>query len=139
MLLSLNTSLKVHPIYHRLAHRVRSHVFLCLLAYYVEWQMRQRLAPLLFEDQEWLEPVEPTSVVVPKKSDTPARRKASTKRNPENYPVQSFRTLLTNLSTIAKNRVQPKLGDISVSFDKLTIPSPLQQKAFDLLGVPLIL
>ncbi|MEG4944525.1 hypothetical protein [Microcoleus sp. F4-D5] len=56
----------MRPIYHRLAHRVRSHVFLCLLAYYVEWQMREKLAPLLFEEEEWLEPVEPNSVVVPK-------------------------------------------------------------------------
>ena len=131
--------LKVRPIYHRLAHRVRSHVFLCLLAYYVEWQMRQKLAPLLFEEEEWLEPVEPNSVVVPNKSKTPAKRKASTQRNSDNFPVQSFRTLLTNLATITKNRVQPKLGGVSVSFDKLTIPSPLQQKAFDLLGVSLTL
>jgi transposase len=131
--------LKVRPIYHRLAHRVRSHVFLCLLAYYVEWHMRERLAPLLFEEEEWLEPLEPTSVVVPNKSETPARRKASTKRNSECFPVQSFRTLLTNLATITKNRVQPKLGGVSVSFDKLTIPSYLQQKALDLLEVSLTL
>ncbi len=131
--------LKVRPIYHRLAHRVRSHVFLCLLAYYVEWHMRERLAPLLFEEEEWLEPLEPTSVVVPNKSQTPRRRKASTKRNSECFPVQSFRTLLTNLATITKNRVQPKLGGVSVSFDKLTIPSSLQQKAFDLLEVSLTL
>ena len=131
--------LKVRPIYHRLAYRIRSHLFLCLLAYYVEWQMRQRLAPLLFEEEEWLEPCEPNSVVVPNKSETPARRKASTKRNSECFSVQSFRTLLTNLATITKNRVQPKLGSVSVSFDKLTIPSPLQQKACDLLGVSLTL
>ena len=131
--------LKVRPIYHRLAHRVRSHVFLCRLAYYVEWQMRERLAPLLFEEEDWLEPVEPNSVIVPNKSQTPAKRKASTKRTSENFPVQSFRTLLTNLATITKNRVQPKLGGVSVSFDKLTIPSSLQQKAFDLLEVSLTL
>ena len=101
--------------------------------------MRQKLAPLLFEEEEWLEPVEPNSVVVPNKSKTPAKRKASTQRNSDIFPVQSFRTLLTNLATITKNRVQPKLGGVSVSFDKLTIPSPLQQKAFDLLGVSLTL
>ena len=131
--------LKVRPIYHRLAHRVRAHVFLCLLAYYVEWHMRERLAPLLFEEEESLEPLESPSVVVPNKSQTPSRRKASTKRNSECFPVQSFRTLLTNLATITKNRVQPKLGGVSVSFDKLTIPSSLQQKAFDLLEVSLAL
>jgi hypothetical protein len=101
--------------------------------------MRERLAPLLFEEEEWLEPLEPTSVVVPNKSETPARRKASTKRNSECFPVQSFRTLLTNLATITKNRVQPKLEGVSVSFDKLTIPSSLQQKALDLLEVSLTL
>ncbi|MEG4892034.1 hypothetical protein QUA82_35790 [Microcoleus sp. F8-D3] len=109
------------------------------MAYYVEWHLRERLAPLLFEEEEWLEPLEPASVVVPNKSETPARRKASTKRNWECFPVQSFRTLLTNLATITKNRVQPKLGGVSVSFDKLATPTPLQQKAFDLLGVALTL
>jgi len=94
--------------------------------------MRERLAPLLFEEEDWLEPFEPMEVVVPNKSQTPAKRKASTQRTWENFPVQSFRTLLTNLATlltnlatITKNRVQPKLGGVSVSFDKLTIPSPL--------------
>lgn len=131
--------LKVRPIYHRLADRVRAHVFLCLLAYYVEWQMRQRLAPLLFFDEEWLEPDSEDSVVVPIKSDTPATRKSATKRTQEGWTVQSFRTLLTNLSTICKNRVQPKLTGVSVSFDKLTTPSALQQRALDLLGVALTL
>jgi len=100
--------------------------------------MRQRLAPLLSEDEEWLEPWESGSVVVPVKSSTPAKGKASTKRTSEDFLVQSFQTLLTNLSTIAKNRVQPKLGGVSVSFD-LTMPTPLQQRAWDLLGVSLIL
>lgn len=131
--------LKVRPIYHRLASRVRAHVFLCLLAYYVEWHMRQRLAPLLFSDEEWLESSESGSVVVPVKSDTSAKLKAATKRTQERFPVQSFRTLLTNLSTIAKNRVQPKLTGVSVSFDKLTTPSALQQRALDLLSVSLTL
>ena len=101
--------------------------------------MRGRLAPLLFEEEELLEPADSVSVVVPVRSQTPARRKASTKRTSERFPVQSFRTLLTNLATIAKNRVQPKLSGVSVSFDKLTTPTPLQQRALDLLGVSLIL
>jgi hypothetical protein len=98
--------------------------------------MRSPLAPLLFEDDEWLDPWESRSVVVRVLSATPAKRKASTKRTLEMFPVQSFRTLATNLSTIAKNRVQPKLADVSVSFH-LTAPTPLQHKAFDLLGVSL--
>ncbi|MEG4806097.1 hypothetical protein QUA82_00110 [Microcoleus sp. F8-D3] len=90
----------------------------------------------MFEADEWLYPSESGAVVVRVLSATPAKRKASTKHTLEKFPVQSFRTLLTNLSTIAKNRVQPKLAGIAVSFD-LTTPTPLQQKAFDLLGVPL--
>jgi len=98
--------------------------------------MRSPLAPLLFEDDEWLAPCESGSGVVQVLSATPATLQASTKRTLEKFPVLSFRTLVTNLSTIAKNRVQPKLGAASVSFD-LTMPNPLQQKAFDWLGVPL--
>jgi D-alanyl-D-alanine carboxypeptidase len=98
--------------------------------------MRSLLTPLLFEDDEWLDPWESASVVVQVLSATPAILQASTQRTLEKFPVQSFRTLVTNLSTIAKNRVQPKLAAASVSFD-LTMPNPLQQKAFDLLGVPL--
>jgi hypothetical protein len=60
-------------------------------------------------------------VVVPVKSETPAKRKAATKRTSEHFPVQSFRTLLTNLATMNKNRGQPKLGGVSVSFAKLTM------------------
>ena len=98
--------------------------------------MRSPLAPLLFEDDEGLDPWESGSVVVQVLSATPAKREASTKRSLEKFPVQSFPTLVTNLSTIAKNRVQPKLAGISVTFD-LTMPTPLQQKAFDLLAVSL--
>jgi hypothetical protein len=74
-------------------------------------------------------------VVVPVKSETPAKRKAATKPTSERFPLQSFRTLLTDLATMTKNRVQPKLGGVSVSFDKLTTATSLQQRAFDLLGV----
>ena len=98
--------------------------------------MRSPLALLLFEDDEWLDPWESGSVVVQVLSATPAKRKASTKRTLEKFPVQSFRTLVTNLSTIAKNRVQPKLAGVSVSLD-LTAATHLQQKSCDLLAVSL--
>jgi hypothetical protein len=98
--------------------------------------MRSPLAPLFFEDDEWLDPWESPSVVVQVLSVTSATLQASTKRTLEKFPVQSFRTLLTNLSTIAKNRVQPKLAGVSVSFD-LATATPLQQKAFDLLAASL--
>ena len=98
--------------------------------------MRSPLALLLFEDDEWLDPWESGSVVVQVLSATPATLQASTKRTLEKFPVQSFRTLVTHLSTIAKNPVQPKLAGVSVSFD-LTTPTRLQDKAFDLLVVSL--
>jgi hypothetical protein len=74
-------------------------------------------------------------VVVPVKSETPAKPKAATKPTSDRFPLQSFRRLLTDLATMTKNRVQPKLGGVSVSFDKLTTATFLQQRAFDLLGV----
>jgi hypothetical protein len=76
-------------------------------------------------------------VVVPVKSETPAKPKAARKPTSERFPLQSFRTLLMNLATMNKNRVQPKLGGFSASFDKLTTAISLQQRAFDLLGVSL--
>lgn len=131
--------LKVRPIYHRLASRVRAHVFLCLLAYYVEWHMRQRLAPLLFENEELSVVGKEDSVVVPVERQAARQRKAQRKRTLDDLPVHSFRTLLADLATIVKNRVQPKLLGVSLSFDKITNPTPLQQAALDLLGVSLFM
>jgi len=131
--------LKVRPIYHRLASRVRAHVFLCLLAYYVEWHMRQRLAPLLFENEELSVVGKEDSVVVPVERQAARQRKAQRKRTLDDLPVHSFRTLLADLATIVKNRVQPKLPGVSLSFDKITNPTPLQQAALDLLGVSLFM
>lgn len=76
-------------------------------------------------------------MVVRVKSETPAKPKAARKANSERFPLQSFRTLLMNLATMNKNRVQPKLGGVSASFDKLTTATSLQQRTFDLLGVSL--
>ena len=127
--------LKVRPIHHRLADRVRAHVFLCLLAYYVEWHMRKALAPLLFDDED---PAAGqalrASVVRPAQRSPRAQRKAATQRTDEGMPVHSFHTLLEDLATVAKNRVQPKDGG-AAPFEILTTPTPLQQRAFDLLGV----
>jgi transposase len=130
--------LKVRPIYHRLAVRVRAHVFLCMLAYYVEWHMRSVLATLLFDDDEQVCPqVQGGSPVAPASRSPHALSKTHSKRTEDNFPVHSFGTLLADLATIVKNRVQPKLSKAEVTFDKITCPTPLQQKALDLLGVPL--
>lgn len=125
----------VHPIHHRLADRVRAHVFLCMLAYYVEWHMRRALASMLFEDDDPAGgEAQPTSVVRPAQRSLRAHRKAQTKRTDEGAPVHSFQTLLQDLATVAKNRVRPKATG-AVAFDMITTPTPLQQRAFDLLGV----
>ena len=127
--------LKVRPIHHRRACRVRSHVFLCLLAYYVEWHMRQALAPMLFDDDdpEAAKALQ-ESVVRPAQRSPSAQRKAQRKRTDDGQPVHSFQTLLADLATIVRDRIQPQLPD-APTFDKTTIPTPIQQRAFDLLEV----
>jgi hypothetical protein len=131
--------LKVRPIYHRLEQRVKAHVFLCMLAYYVEWHMRKALAPLLFDDEKVTEqPEEQSSVVAPSKRSKKARPKAATKKTSEKLPVHSFRTLMADLATIVKNKFQSNGLEASLTFEKITQPTPLQQKAIDLLEVSLI-
>lgn len=127
--------LKVRPIYHYLEGRVRAHVFLCMLAYYVEWHMRQKLHTILFDDDdpEAAQALR-SSIVAPAQRSEGARRKERTKRTHEGLPVHSFRTLLADLSTLAKNRVRPS-GAESGDFYVLTEPTVLQRRAFDLLGV----
>jgi hypothetical protein len=129
--------LKVRPIHHHLADRVRSHVFLCLLAYYVEWHMRRALAPLLFEDEDRdAARAARRSIVAPAARSARAEHKATTKRTDDGAPVHSFHTLLQDLATVAKNRIQPT-ASAAPAFDVITRPTALQQRAFDLLGVSL--
>jgi transposase len=135
---SLKTvDLHVRPIHHRLPDRVRAHILLCMLAYYVEWHMRQLLAPILFDDHDKPQALAArTSIVAPALRSHAARRKAATRKTDEGLKVQSFQTLLSDLATIVKNRIQPKDKNIP-AFDMLTTPTRLQQHAFDLLGVTL--
>ena len=135
---SLKTvDLKVRPIFHHAANRVRAHVFLCMLAYYVEWHMRQRLKPLLFDDDDAAaaEAARP-SVVAPAEVSASAKNKARSKRTADGLPVHSFRTLLGDLATIAKNRVVARLEGAE-PFEVVTRPTALQHKALELLGVRL--
>jgi len=133
---SLKTvDLKVRPIHHRTADRVRAHVFLCLLAYYVEWHLRRTLAPMLFEDDDPAAgEARRRSVVAPAQRSPRAKAKALTKRTGEGAPVHSFPTLLADLATLTQNRVQPKAPGLP-AFEMLATPTPLQQRAFELLGV----
>ena len=135
---SLKTvDLKVRPIHHRLAERVRAHVLLCTLAYYVEWHMRQAWAPLLFDDDD--KPAgeaRRTSAVAPAQRSPRAARKALTQKTADEQPVHSFQTLLADLATLAKNRVR-FAGSDTATMTIYTQPTPLQQRALDLLQVNL--
>jgi|BarGraIncu00222A_1022003.scaffolds.fasta_scaffold31062_1 transposase len=133
---SLKTvDLHVRPIHHREPDRVRAHIFLCMLAYYVEWHMRQDLAPLLFDDDDKAAAEQArTSVVAPAQRSASAQQKASSRRTPDDLPVHSFQTLLSDLATIVANRVQPKDAAIP-AFDIITTPTAVQQRALDLLRV----
>jgi hypothetical protein len=125
--------LHVRPIHHRTEDRVRAHILLCMLAYYVQWHMQQALAPMLFADE--LPPGrESRSPVSPAKRSAAADAKARTKQRPEGQPVHSFRTLLGELATLARNRVRPIGADDTASFDLLTTATPLQREALDRLG-----
>jgi len=133
---SLKTvDLKIRPIHHRTADRVRAHVLLCMLAYHVEWHMRQRLAPVLFDDED---PAAgralQSSPVAPAQRSPAAKRKAATKRTDDDRPVHSFQTVLADLATIAKNRIQPNVPGAE-SFEKITRPTSNQERILDLLGV----
>jgi transposase len=132
-----SVDLKVRPIHHRLADRVRVHVFLCMLAYYVEWHMRRKLAPLLFEDHDKnAAGRRRESVVKPAMRSESADRKAGRKKNEAGLAVHSFRTILADLATLTINRIQPADPDLP-TFDKLANPTLIQTQALSLLGIKL--
>ncbi|MFV2069892.1 MAG: IS1634 family transposase, partial [Pirellulales bacterium] len=127
--------LKVRPIYHWLDDRIRTHVFLCMMAYYVEWHMRRKLAPILFDDHERADAErDRKSIVAPAPRSKAAAGKDQSKRTDDDEPVHSFRTLLADLGTLAKNRV--RVRGSSEEFYVLTQPTAPQTRALDLLGVP---
>jgi transposase len=129
-----SVDLHVRPIHHRLPDRVRAHVLLAMLAYYVEWHMRRMLAPVLFDDE--LHGGARSSVVAPATRSEQAQAKALHKRTSENWPVQSFHDWLRDLATIVKNSIQPKLKSLP-PFEVTTRPTASQHHALELLGVAL--
>ncbi len=127
--------LQLRPVHVYDEEHVRGHVFLCMLAYYVEWHLRRRLAALLFEDadreaarQRWKSPVEPVRVSVS------AEAKADSKQTPDGLPVQSLATLLEHLKILTLNFVTLP-ADESNEFPLVARASPLQARALELLGV----
>ena len=129
---STKTDLDVRPLHHHTEPRVRAHVFLCMLAYYVEWHLRRSLAPLLFQDHDRPAAAEQRASVVAKAKISPAaKRKKASRKTDDGLPVHSFQTLLKDLATAAKARL--RIGEHT--FDKLALLTPLQERAFQLLEV----
>jgi hypothetical protein len=125
--------LKIRPIHHWLAKRVCAHIFLCMLAYYVEWHMRQAWCTLLFadEDQQAKQQRDP---VAPAKRSVAAERKALTHKLSDGTAAHSFRTLFEELSSIVRNTCRaPNADQNAPSFTLTTRPNPTQQRALQLL------
>ncbi len=131
---SLKTvDLKIRPIHHRLADRVRAHIFLCMLTYYVEWHLREAWRELLFadEDQEARATRDP---VAPAERSAEARAKVARRHHGDGTPIHSFQTLLTDLATIVRNTCRTSAEDDAPTFTVATQPTPLQQRAMELIA-----
>ncbi len=127
-----SVDLKIRPIYHYLPDRVRAHVFLCMLSYYVEWHMRQALAPILFDDDDpQAAEAARKSIVSPAERSPKAKSKDLLKQTEDGMPVHSFQTLLKDLATLTRNEV--RMG--AQTLHMLATPTPVQQRAFQLLQV----
>ena len=124
--------LLVRPIFHHREDRVRAHLFLCFLAAYVRWHLEAAWAPLLFRDEAPPPRVDP---VGPPERSAAAIAKERDHRTPDGFPVHSFATLLAELATLTRNRVVPAGADEGAAFQILAEPTPLQARAFELIGV----
>ena len=133
---SLKTvDLHLRPIHHWLAPRVRAHVFLCMLACHVEWHMRERLKPILFDDDDPATAAgERASIVAPAQPSPAALRKRASKLTAHGGPVHSFQSLLRDLATCTLNEMTTTLND-AYSFALVATPTPIQVQAFSLLDV----
>jgi len=124
--------LLVRPIFHHREDRVRAHLFLCFLAAYLRWHLEAAWAPLLYRDEAPPARVDP---VGPPERSAAAIAKERDHRTPEGFPVHSFPTLLAELATLTRNRVVPAGTDEQAAFEVLAEPTPLQARAFELIGV----
>ena len=126
----MKSELDIRPIHHHLEPRVRAHVFLCMLAYYVTFELRERLAPLLFTDDT---PLAPTDPVAPAERSPAGKVKAGSKLTADGFCAHSFSDLLAELGTLCRNEVL--IEPDGHTFTQLTRANPLQERAFELLGV----
>jgi len=130
---AFNTDLDIRPIRHRSEERVRAHVFLRMLSYYVTFHMERALAPMLFRDDDH-EAAARTSPVAPAARSASALSKVAKKKTPDQLPVHSFQSLLADLATIAANKITPTAPNVP-GFTLVTTPTPVQRRALELLGV----
>lgn len=131
---SLKSELAVRPIYHRIDDRVRAHILICLLAYYVTWHLKQAWAPLLFEEEDLPTDRQRRDPVAPAQPSPEAKRKKATRQTAQNLPVHSFDTLLKELGTRCRNTCT-LASDPSHPFEQLTPMNPVQTEAFKLLDL----
>jgi hypothetical protein len=126
--------LDLRPIHHHTETRVRAHVFICALAGYLIWHLRQAWAPLTFTDEN---PPEPADPVAPARRSAAADRKAATKTTTEQLPARSFTSLLDHLATLTRNEIRFLAVEGNPVIDQLALPTPTQRRAFELLAQPI--
>ena len=129
---TMKSTLEIRPIHHHLEARVRAHVFLCMLAYHVSFELGLRLTPLLFTDESPIVPVDP---VAPAERSAAAKAKAGAQSTADGLPASSLTDLLAELGTLCRNEL--RIGEAEHTFKRLTAPTPLQARAFELLDLKL--
>jgi len=125
----------VRPIRHRTEARVPAHIFLCVLAYYVEWHMRRALAPMLFEDEDLPAARPRRDPVLPAQPTASAKAKKATHTTADGLSVHSFETLIAELASRARNTYRLKSDDSKLTFKQVPAPTPIQRRAYELLGL----
>lgn len=128
----LKTDLKARPIYHRTEEHVKAHLFLCLLAYYLEWHLRKALAPLLFEDEELENDRQTRDPVAPARASESAKKQKSERKTPEGFPIHDFRTLLAEMGTLCKNWCRFDVHPDAPLIARNTEPTPHQARTMNL-------
>lgn len=127
--------LLIRPIRHRTVDHVSAHVFLCTLAYYVEWHMRKALAPILFEDEELDQARWSRDPVAKAEPSASVKDKKASGKTADGFEVQSFKTLIKHLATRTRNECRIKSDDCPITFVEHTQPTPLQRRAYQLLDL----
>jgi hypothetical protein len=129
---AMKSTLDIRPIHHHLEARVRAHVFLCMLAYHVSYELGLRLTPLLFTDESPIAPVDPVAPAIRSEA---AKAKAGAQSTTDGLPASSLPDLLAELGTLSRNEL--RIGEAAHTFKRLTTPTPLQARAFELLDLKL--